>query len=753
MWNDNNNEYGLRPASITVQLYADGIAVGESVELSVNNSWSYTWTNLQKYSDGMSELIKYTVDEDEVPEYYEKNIEGGLITNTCTYVPIRTSVIVSKYEVVGAEKHAVPGATLQILDTNRNVVVLEDGTVCEWTTDVSSDIVDEYGVAGHMIDNLPAGTYVLHEAAAPEGYATADDLTFVVEHTNDPQYISLIESPLSVKIAKIDAESGMHVVGSELAVFDTHGNIAKDKDGNEIKWTTNGSHHLIKYIPVGTYYLREIQTPIGYQRAKDIEFTVVDSAKTVEKEMKDSRTYGTIELIKRDAITKDPLKNVVFHFISVNEVKDPETGEVLYNAGQILEEIVTDGNGYAKLSNSVPIGTYGDGRFFEVIKYRLVEIAAAEGQYDVSTASYNIEFTYEGDTNPIVTHRLELENNRPVITVTKTGVPETYVGTYDYRRDITVVNNKDEIEYLITVVNSGTAPAYNVIVRDIIPKNTKFVGMENGHNNGYDATNNMVYWTIDQVKVGESVVLRFTVEVDSDEACEIINVAQYALPHMVPTKPEDYLDPRNDDNDWHNTNEVIHQIATIKKSSSIRHGVDEANAPYVPIGTQFTYTITVNTTNTVYGLTVQDVIPRGLVFVDGTATYVLAGTETVKVNHLNVGDGNVLVFPTIDEVPAGISTFSFDVKVANVAEYDRDYYFINKATATIKKFKDSNDNIHLESNTVSNKTIKTNETSEPVLGFESINESIIWSVIAMISAAAMMFFGAYGFVDQKKKRE
>ena len=60
-WDDNNNQDGIRPTSVEVQLYSGETALGEKVQLSSSNSWSYEWTGLEKYSQG--ELVEYTVQE------------------------------------------------------------------------------------------------------------------------------------------------------------------------------------------------------------------------------------------------------------------------------------------------------------------------------------------------------------------------------------------------------------------------------------------------------------------------------------------------------------------------------------------------------------------------------------------------------------------------------------------------------------------------------------------------------------------
>ncbi|MBO4788157.1 MAG: Cna B-type domain-containing protein, partial [Lachnospiraceae bacterium] len=66
VWDDSNNEEGFRPGSVTVNL-KKGDAVLESVELNSDNSWSYSWTKLQKYENGVA--VNYTVTEDPVANY------------------------------------------------------------------------------------------------------------------------------------------------------------------------------------------------------------------------------------------------------------------------------------------------------------------------------------------------------------------------------------------------------------------------------------------------------------------------------------------------------------------------------------------------------------------------------------------------------------------------------------------------------------------------------------------------------------
>ena len=67
-WDDNNNSAGLRPDSIKVQLYANGLLTGKAVTLNSANNWQYTWSGLVKNAKGSR--IAYTVKEVSIPNGY-----------------------------------------------------------------------------------------------------------------------------------------------------------------------------------------------------------------------------------------------------------------------------------------------------------------------------------------------------------------------------------------------------------------------------------------------------------------------------------------------------------------------------------------------------------------------------------------------------------------------------------------------------------------------------------------------------------
>ena len=91
IWNDNDNADGNRPASITVNLFADAVK-SETVEITAEMGWQYTFVSKPRYREDGEEIV-YTVTEEEVP-WYTSSVNGTFITNT--YNPETTSASVSK---------------------------------------------------------------------------------------------------------------------------------------------------------------------------------------------------------------------------------------------------------------------------------------------------------------------------------------------------------------------------------------------------------------------------------------------------------------------------------------------------------------------------------------------------------------------------------------------------------------------------------------------------------------------------------
>ena len=108
IWEDNNNESGGRPKSVTIKLKRNGEDLGDeyNIELNEANNWSYTYQNLPLSNDG--EDLSYTVEEEKLDNYIVKiegsPLEGFRITNTIIienpYTGFKTAIIVIVLSII-----------------------------------------------------------------------------------------------------------------------------------------------------------------------------------------------------------------------------------------------------------------------------------------------------------------------------------------------------------------------------------------------------------------------------------------------------------------------------------------------------------------------------------------------------------------------------------------------------------------------------------------------------------------------------
>ncbi len=84
-WNDNEDQYKKRPASIYL-IVKNGEKVVQKQLVKADENWKCIFTQLAKYDEENGNIVNYTVDEEEVNSgdlmFYEKSINNNEITNT-----------------------------------------------------------------------------------------------------------------------------------------------------------------------------------------------------------------------------------------------------------------------------------------------------------------------------------------------------------------------------------------------------------------------------------------------------------------------------------------------------------------------------------------------------------------------------------------------------------------------------------------------------------------------------------------------
>ena len=168
VWNDNNDQDGIRPDSIQVQLVKE--VGGQKTELedkiitlSEDNEWTGTFDNLPVYENG--EKITYTVKEITVDGYDVEITSNGEnnFTITNTYTPEITSITAKKewYDFDDRDGLRPDSVEFELYKNGVPTGIIKELTADNWTA---------------TFDNLPVKengeeiVYTVREVNIPEGY-------------------------------------------------------------------------------------------------------------------------------------------------------------------------------------------------------------------------------------------------------------------------------------------------------------------------------------------------------------------------------------------------------------------------------------------------------------------------------------------------------------------------------------------------------------------------------------------------------
>ncbi|MBR5417324.1 MAG: Cna B-type domain-containing protein [Clostridiales bacterium] len=177
VWTDSNNQDGMRPDTLAVQLLQDNRAYGNAVTLKATDNWTYEEINLPKY-DASGKLYKYTWEEVTVPTGYTQSgntTSGTETTITNSHTAEKTSLSVKKTWVNTGSSSAQPtsvvvdlyvGSTkvgsVTLSDANswedkiEDLPVYENGAkiTYEWKEQVPSNYTDTYADNGSALTTI-----------------------------------------------------------------------------------------------------------------------------------------------------------------------------------------------------------------------------------------------------------------------------------------------------------------------------------------------------------------------------------------------------------------------------------------------------------------------------------------------------------------------------------------------------------------------------------------------------------------------
>lgn len=265
-WDDAENQDGLRPKTIKVQLYADGQELGKVVELSEDNKWTYTFSDLDEKKDGKA--VQYTVKETEVPEGYTQTVEAtnpGQVVITNSHTPSKTKVQVTKKWDDANNQDGLRPASI-------TVRLYKDGAPTDQTLELSE--ANQWHGTFENLDVNAAGkalNYTVKEENVPEGYTLSiddkDPAHLVLTNKHEP---NVTQIQVTKKWDDGDDKDGLRPKSVKVQLY------ADGKKSGEVielsaenKWTHTFAD-LDKNVKgkAITYTVEEVDVPTGYQVTK-----------------------------------------------------------------------------------------------------------------------------------------------------------------------------------------------------------------------------------------------------------------------------------------------------------------------------------------------------------------------------------------------------------------------------------------------------------------------------------------------------
>lgn len=366
VWNDANNQDGYRPDTTTIHMSGtDGTQ--DTKDFTKDSSWSsIVFKDLDRFKDGTK--IKYTVTEDEIPQYTTSIVaNGNVVTVTNTHIPEITLRNISVIWEDNDDQDGIrPDAVNIKLKGNDKLV--------------DSSELDEDVKWKHSFTNLPVRengneiSYTAEENEIP-GYTTTIEKTdtgYVFTNTHIPETVT-------VTVDKVwedgENQDGLRPDSIDVILTGSDGNTYNATISEKDNWTYIFAN-LPKYFNDGTlveYSLQEVETD-GYAG------TVTKGTDGYTFTIKNDHTPAVVDIpvtkVWNDDEDRDGLRP--------NSIHVTLTG----SDGSTYKKDLEKDSGYSTIFTSLP--KYHNG---ELISYSLAETPVEGYETDIQAAESGYGFT------------------------------------------------------------------------------------------------------------------------------------------------------------------------------------------------------------------------------------------------------------------------------------------------------------------------------------------------------------------------
>ena len=114
---------------------------------------------------------------------------------------------------------------------------------------------------------------MLIEKEVPDGFLQAEKVYFEIrENMTVPEYVEMFDEHITVDIEKLDQDTEHFLPGAKLQLIEKEsGNVVRE-------WLTGKEPEHFTALPAGTYVIREVEVPEGYQMMEPVEIVVLPTA-------------------------------------------------------------------------------------------------------------------------------------------------------------------------------------------------------------------------------------------------------------------------------------------------------------------------------------------------------------------------------------------------------------------------------------------------------------------------------------------
>ena len=228
------------------------------------------------------------------------------------FVYEETSLEGAEFEIYAAEDIFTPDHQVDE-QGNRHVIYAKDTLVKTVTTNKNGEAV---------IKDLPLGKYRVKETKATSGFVLNPDsqeVSFIYKDQNTPEIEEKLEfsnerQKVELSVEKQDAETGKALKGATFGLYNKEAISSGDKVVvkadtllQEITSNEKGKAAFTLDLPLGRYYVKELQAPAGYVSSDEIlEFDATyqgQDVKTIKLKSVKKNRPTTVEVTKADITT------------------------------------------------------------------------------------------------------------------------------------------------------------------------------------------------------------------------------------------------------------------------------------------------------------------------------------------------------------------------------------------------------------------------------------------------------------------